>query len=488
MEDNETKPTMKEFVANDQANYYSGIESIKVDLKLFTYDIERTENYDDYMNGFNDEFEEPWDDDGVAYETGDHICEPFRFKNGRTKWPTCSSNENGFNNGGKLPRMVRLDEALEQKAVYEESWGEHSKAFRFYIIKPNESVEINSIIESRDAIFDENKFSSVPRPSLKIPNGTEDIGSLVVPEEVTEEGFKQKSGIDYLYTYAPVACISIIRLLIAMASIYNLIIHQMDVKTTFLNGELEDEFSMKDMEDVDVILGYTSNPGVTQHWQAIQWVLKYLKKTMDYRLIYTGYPSVLEGYTDAIWINNTEDNSSTSGWVFLLSGSAISWASKKQTCITGSTIEYEFMALTATGKEAKWLKNLLLEIPLWSKPIAPISVHYDSVATLAKSYSQIYNGKSRHLGVRHSMIRELIMNGVFIKHHDLDLDGLITPPPPPSRVITSSCRQVKKAASGKGSRGFTSKSSSKNTTQYAKEYAEEVLQWRICVDIVRPCI
>ncbi|GJT04619.1 hypothetical protein Tco_0839081 [Tanacetum coccineum] len=35
---------------------------------------------------------------------------------------------------------------------------------------------------------------------------------------------------------------------------------------------------------------YTSNPG-TQHWQAIQRVLKYLKKTMDYSLIYTGYPS-----------------------------------------------------------------------------------------------------------------------------------------------------------------------------------------------------
>nr|GEV14485.1 zinc finger, CCHC-type [Tanacetum cinerariifolium] len=41
-----------------------------------------------------------------------------------------------------------------------------------------------------------------------------------------------------------------------------------------------------------------SNPG-TQHWQAIQRALKYLKKTMDYSLTYTGYPSVLEGYTDA---------------------------------------------------------------------------------------------------------------------------------------------------------------------------------------------
>ncbi|GJU62796.1 zinc finger, CCHC-type containing protein [Tanacetum coccineum] len=70
-------------------------------------------------------------------------------------------------------------------------YAEHSKAFRFYVIEPNDSVSINSIIESRDAIFDENRFSSVPRPSLRIPNGTEDIGGSVVPEEVTEEVVQQ---------------------------------------------------------------------------------------------------------------------------------------------------------------------------------------------------------------------------------------------------------------------------------------------------------
>ncbi|GJX12095.1 hypothetical protein Tco_0201954 [Tanacetum coccineum] len=76
-------------------------------------------------------------------------------------------------------------------------------------------------------------------------------------------------------------------------------------------------------------------------------------------------------------------------------------------------MEFEFVALAAASKEAEWLKNLLLEIPLWSKPIAPISIRCDSAATLAKAYSQMYNGKSRHLGVRHSMIRELITNGVI---------------------------------------------------------------------------
>ncbi|GJT99386.1 zinc finger, CCHC-type containing protein [Tanacetum coccineum] len=67
-------------------------------------------------------------------------------------------------------------------------YAEHSKAFRFYVIEPNDSVSINSIIESRDAIFDENRFSSVPRPSQRsLVNGTEDIGCSVVPEEIVQQ-------------------------------------------------------------------------------------------------------------------------------------------------------------------------------------------------------------------------------------------------------------------------------------------------------------
>ncbi|GKE72651.1 hypothetical protein Tco_1534692 [Tanacetum coccineum] len=116
---------------------------------------------------------------------------------------------------------------------------------------------------------------------------------------------------------------------------------------------------------------FTSNFS-KQHWQAITRVFKYLKGTMNYGLSYVGYPSVLKGFQEA-----------------------------------------KFVALAAAGKEAEWLRNLIHEIPIWHKPIAPIFIHCDSAATLAKAYSQMYKGKSRNLGVRHSMIRELIMNGVI---------------------------------------------------------------------------
>ncbi|GJW76788.1 zinc finger, CCHC-type containing protein [Tanacetum coccineum] len=76
-------------------------------------------------------------------------------------------------------------------------------------------------------------------------------GKLKVDETIEKfnarlviQGFRQKSGIDHFDTYAPVTCISTIRLFIALASIHNLIIHQMDVKIVFLNGELDEEVYM----------------------------------------------------------------------------------------------------------------------------------------------------------------------------------------------------------------------------------------------------
>nr|GEU88502.1 zinc finger, CCHC-type [Tanacetum cinerariifolium] len=268
--------------------------------------------------------------------------------------------------------------------------------FQFYLIEGtrDEISDQHSYcfnVEDDPKIFDE-----IFKRKLKVDGTVEKFKARLVIQ-----GFKQKSRIYYFDTYASVARISTIRLLLAMASIHSLIIHQMDVKTAFLKGKLEKEVYMnqplgfilpgnENKPDIAFVVGklsrYTSNSG-TQHWQAIQRVLKYLKKTIDYRLVYSGYPSVLEGYTDASWISNSEDNSSKSGWVLLLGGAA--------------------------GKETEWLKNLLLEILLWVKLMAPISIRCDSAATLAKAYSQMYNGKSSHLDVRHSMIRELITNGVI---------------------------------------------------------------------------
>nr|GEU71132.1 zinc finger, CCHC-type [Tanacetum cinerariifolium] len=368
-------------------------------------------------------------------------------------------------------------------------YDEHSKAYRFYVIEPNDSVSINSIIESRDAIFDENRFSSIPRPKDIIPNvqesqiddHTDDVQLYLVEgsrdqvgsqysycfsiedprtyneamrsrdaafwkEAIDDEigckwifkrkmkvdgtidkfkarfviqGFRQKEGIDYFDTYAPVARITTIRLLLALAAIHNLVIHQMDVKTAFLNGDFDEEvymkqpegfvmpvdetkkflssrFSIKDMGEANVIFGIKikrENKGIVitqSHY--IEKILKKFNREdcspvstpmdpveklkpntglhvdqLEYSraigcLMYAmkstkpdiAYVVGRLSYSDASWINHVEDSASTSGWVFLLRGGVISWAFKKQTCITSSTMESEYVALAAIGKKAEW--------------------------------------------------------------------------------------------------------------------------------------
>ena len=66
--------------------------------------------------------------------------------------------------------------------------------------------------------------------------------------------FKQKHRIDYFDYYAPVARITSIRVLLALATMYNMFIHQMDVKTVFLNGDLDKNVYMEQPESF-ILLG-----------------------------------------------------------------------------------------------------------------------------------------------------------------------------------------------------------------------------------------
>jgi len=59
------------------------------------------------------------------------------------------------------------------------------------------------------------------------------------------KGYRQKEGLDYFDTYSPVTRITSFRMLIVIVVLHNLDIHQMDVKTTFLNGELNEDIYME---------------------------------------------------------------------------------------------------------------------------------------------------------------------------------------------------------------------------------------------------
>ncbi|GKE52656.1 hypothetical protein Tco_1487812 [Tanacetum coccineum] len=157
---------------------------------------------------------------------------------------------------------------------------------------------------------------------------------------------------------------------------------------------------------------YTSNPS-QDHWKAIGRVFGYLKRTRQLASYYDRFHAVLEGYSDASWITSSSDSKSTNGWIFTLGGGAVCWGSKKQTCITHSTMEAKFLALAAAGKEAEWLRNMLSDIELWPQPTPTISLHCDSQSTLSRAYNNVYNGKYRHISLRHAYIKELISNEII---------------------------------------------------------------------------
>nr|GEV13381.1 hypothetical protein [Tanacetum cinerariifolium] len=194
------------------------------------------------------------------------------------------------------------------------------------------------------------------------------------------------------------------RVLFALASIYNLPIHQMDVKTVFLNGDLDEEVYMKQPEGF-VLLGHENKVcklkkslyGLKQAPK--QWHDKFDKSILS------------NGFT-----HNSSDRCINETKKFLSSCFQMKdmhEGSKKQTCITHYTMEAEFLALAAAGKEAEWLRNMLLDIELWPQPMTAISLHYDSQSTLSRAYNNVYNGKSKQISLRHAYIKELISNGII---------------------------------------------------------------------------
>ena len=76
-------------------------------------------------------------------------------------------------------------------------------------------------------------------------------------------------------------------------------------------------------------------------------------------------------------------------------------------------MESEFIALELAGQEAEWLKNLLADVPLWGNQAVPVSLHCDSQAAIGSAKNNVYNGKKRHMQIRHGVVRQLLKNGVI---------------------------------------------------------------------------
>jgi len=158
---------------------------------------------------------------------------------------------------------------------------------------------------------------------------------------------------------------------------------------------------------------FVSKPG-DDHWRALERIMRYLRGTASYGIHYTGYPKILEGYSDANWIFDADGLKATSGYVFTIGGGVVSWKSCKQTIITKSTMEAELTALDTATVEAEWLCELLGDLPVVDKPIPAISMNCDNQTVITKVHSSKDNMKTtRHIKRRLKSVRKLRNSGVI---------------------------------------------------------------------------
>ncbi|GJZ40557.1 zinc finger, CCHC-type containing protein [Tanacetum coccineum] len=122
-------------------------------------------------------------------------------------------------------------------------YAEHSKCYRFYVIEPNDYVSVNSIIESRDAIFDEERFTSIPRPrggsmDLSNCNDSRDVAFL----ERSSQSLKQANQKQWHQKFDDVV--------LSNGFSLNQVENQVNKTKEFLSSN----FDMKDLGEAEVIL------------------------------------------------------------------------------------------------------------------------------------------------------------------------------------------------------------------------------------------
>ena len=107
---------------------------------------------------------------------------------------------------------------------------------------------------------------------------------------------------------------------------------------------------------------FCSKP-TSQHLMAVKRIFRYLRGTTHYGLLLkrNGSKAIIE-YSDTDCGDDTLDCKSTTGYLFQIGGTAITWQSKKQSCVALSTVEAKYVALSGAAQEAVWLKQLNQDI------------------------------------------------------------------------------------------------------------------------------
>ena len=137
--------------------------------------------------------------------------------------------------------------------------------------------------------------------------------------------------------------------------------------------------------------------------------MRYIKGTLGYGLLYRSDGQTLTGFADADWAGDLDSRCSTSGYVFQIGSSSISWSSKRQKTVARSSTEAEYVALSMASQEAIWLRCLLNDMSL---PIqAPTVIYEDNNGAIELSKNAKNHNRTKHIDIAFHFTRERVQSG-----------------------------------------------------------------------------
>ena len=189
-----------------------------------------------------------------------------------------------------------------------------------------------------------------------------------------------------------------------------------------------------------ILARFSSNPGPT-HWKAVKYLMRYVKGTMDLKLVYRPDSSgqLFTSFSDADHGGSKDTGKSTGGFLIKVGTGAISWRSKLQPLVALSTTEAEYIAAVEAGKEIFWLRNLLSE--LGYKFTGPSLLSMDNQSAISVAKNPEHHGRMKHLDLRWYWLRDAVEDGIisptFIPTAEMVADLLTKPLP---RIKVEYCR------------------------------------------------
>ena len=167
---------------------------------------------------------------------------------------------------------------------------------------------------------------------------------------------------------------------------------------------------------------HQSNPGL-DHWKDANKVFRYLKGTKDYMLIYRRTDNLeVVGYSDSDVAGCVDSRKSTSGYVFMLAGGAVSWMSTKQNLTATSTMQAEFVSCFEASSHGVWLKSFISGLRIMDSISKPLRIYCDNSAAVFLAKNNKSGSRSKHIDIKYLALKERVKeNKVVVQHISTDL-------------------------------------------------------------------